>query len=106
MAQTRVMVLMLAVLVAVTLGVAALAIAARKDDRAERKGSHTYPPAIDRLEPGAKTDRVRRLLGRPDSQRSGPSAGQRCWLYRDLPASRTSYELCFQGGRLVSRSPI
>ena len=99
------MLALVALLTAVVGTGTALAIADRRDPEITEPAAEEIPLALDRIQPGAATERdVRAEFGRPTEVLPGIGNTDRCLRYTNLPYNQRAYRFCFERGvlRLLS----
>jgi outer membrane protein assembly factor BamE (lipoprotein component of BamABCDE complex) len=98
---------MLIALVALAIAVAAMVVAiTRHENPAVAKlEQFDFPPPLNQVRLGETPAQVRRVMGPPRAVRRYASPPELCWDYV-FPTSTPHYRLCFEHGRLVTRTPI
>jgi outer membrane protein assembly factor BamE (lipoprotein component of BamABCDE complex) len=94
-------------LVALVLAVAAMvvAIARHENPQVAKLEQFNFPPPLNQVHLGETPAQVRRAMGPPRAVRSYTFPREVCWDYV-FPTATPHYRLCFEHGRLVTRTPI
>jgi outer membrane protein assembly factor BamE (lipoprotein component of BamABCDE complex) len=92
---------------ALVIAVAAVvvAITRRENPTAADFERFNFPPPLNSVEIGQSEAGVRRIMGRPRAVHRFSNPSEVCWDYV-FPTATPHYRLCFENGRLVTRTPF
>jgi outer membrane protein assembly factor BamE (lipoprotein component of BamABCDE complex) len=92
---------------ALVLAVAAVVLAITRYDNptAADLERFNFPPPLNSVDIGQSEAEVRRIMGRPGAMRRFSDPPEVCWDYV-FPTATPHYRLCFENGRLVTRTPF
>jgi outer membrane protein assembly factor BamE (lipoprotein component of BamABCDE complex) len=81
-----------------------VAITRHENPTAAELERFNFPPPLNSVNLGQSQAEVRRIMGRPRAVHRFSNPTEVCWDYV-FPTSTPRYRLCFEHGRLVTRTP-